>query len=251
MLNVHFSKVKVFKHVIDSVKDIVTDASFKFTHDGMSMQAMDSSHVSLCKINLAKMFFERFEFIGPVSIGLNLQTIAKVLKCSNNDDSVKLKSSSEDLLTLEFQSKSHDKTMKFDVKLMDIDDEELSVPEKDYDFDIEMSSSEFCRIIRNLSNLGDICTIQISKNSLDFSVDGEIGEATIKVNNIQVKNAKETELKLTFAMRYLKLFTNASSLCNKVKLGMSSESPLMIQFELEENIGKIMYYLAPKMDESD
>lgn len=43
----------------------------------------------------------------------------------------------------------------YDLKLMDIDCEQLGVPDTEYDAVIEMSSQEFKRIVTDLSNLSE------------------------------------------------------------------------------------------------
>ncbi len=43
----------------------------------------------------------------------------------------------------------------FEIKLMDIDSEHLGIPDTEYDATVKMSSSEFQRICRDLSILGE------------------------------------------------------------------------------------------------
>ena len=48
-----------------------------------------------------------------------------------------------------------DKISDFEMKLMDIDSEHLGIPETEYEAIIRMPSSEFARICRDLSSIGD------------------------------------------------------------------------------------------------
>ncbi|KDQ10907.1 hypothetical protein BOTBODRAFT_177791 [Botryobasidium botryosum FD-172 SS1] len=50
---------------------------------------------------------------------------------------------------------------------------------------------------------------------------------------------------LTFSLKYLVNFSKSSNLCQNVKLMMSNEVPLMVQYDF--NQGHIQYYLAPKI----
>ena len=54
---------------------------------------------------------------------------------------------------------------------------------------------------------------------------------------------------LSFALRYLNMFNKASSLCNYVKLMLAAETPLVVEYEIE-NLGSLKYYLAPKINEN-
>lgn len=52
-----------------------------------------------------------------------------------------------------------DRISEFEMKLMDIDGEHLSIPDTEYASTIEMPASEFQRIVRDLSILGDSCRL--------------------------------------------------------------------------------------------
>lgn len=59
----------LLKKVIEAIKDLVTDANFDCTENDFSLQAMDSSHVSLVSLRLEKDGFEHFRCDKPVSMG--------------------------------------------------------------------------------------------------------------------------------------------------------------------------------------
>lgn len=65
-------------------------------------------------------------------------------------------------------------------------------------------------------------------------------------------NADETveTVVSTFALRYLNMFTKATSLSNKVKLHLSPEVPIVVEYPIE-SYGSIAYYLAPKIEEDN
>ena len=59
----------LLKKVLESVKELVTDANFDCTPTGFSLQAMDSSHVSLVSLNLRSDGFEYYRCDKPLSMG--------------------------------------------------------------------------------------------------------------------------------------------------------------------------------------
>ena len=59
----------LLKKVLESVKELVTDANFDCTPTGFSLQAMDSSHVSLVSLNLRSDGFEYYRCDQPLSMG--------------------------------------------------------------------------------------------------------------------------------------------------------------------------------------
>merc|ERR1712216_496153 len=176
----------VLKKVLEAGRDLVTDANFDCSTTGMSVQAMDSSHVSLVSLLLRAEGFDHFRCDRSISLGINLQSMGKVLKCCNNDDIVTLKSDDNgDSMTFMFENQSQDRISDFELKLMDIDAEHLGIPDTEYKCQIKMPAGEFQRICRDLAILGDTVTIAVSKGGVKFSVAGEMGSGnmTIRQNN--------------------------------------------------------------------
>lgn len=65
------------------------------------------------------------------------------------------------------------------MKLMDIDQEHLGIPDTQYDATITMSSAEFQRICRDLGALGESVKIEASKEGVRFSCEGEVGNGSV------------------------------------------------------------------------
>ena len=59
------------------------------------------------------------------------------------------------------------------MKLMDIDADTLGIPDTEYDARVTMQSSEFGRICRDLSLLGESVKIEVSKEGVRFASEGE------------------------------------------------------------------------------
>ncbi|KAJ9122621.1 hypothetical protein QFC22_002050 [Naganishia vaughanmartiniae] len=76
-------------------------------------------------------------------------------------------------------SPNSDRVGEYDMKLMDIDQEHLGIPDTQYDATITFSSTEFARICRDLSALGESVKIEVDKQGIRFSSDGEIGNGSV------------------------------------------------------------------------
>jgi proliferating cell nuclear antigen len=118
-----------------------------------------------------------------------------------------------------------------------------------------MSSSEFTRICRELYQLSETVAIETNKGYIRFSVVGEVIGGTIKIDANETNEKDESTLinveepvNLSFALRYLNMFTKASSLSTQVSLYLSTEFPLMVEYKLE-NLGVLRFYLAPRIAE--
>jgi len=62
---------------------------------------------------------------------------------------------------------------------MDIDSDTLGIPDTEYDVCVTMPSGEFARIVRDLSALGESVKIDVSKDGVRFSSEGESANGNI------------------------------------------------------------------------
>ncbi len=107
MFEARLQQASILKKILEAVKDLVTDANFDCSSSGIALQAMDSSHVALVSLLLRSDGFEHFRCDKTLTLGINLNSFSKILKCSGNDDIVTLKAEdSTDVITFMFESPS-------------------------------------------------------------------------------------------------------------------------------------------------
>jgi proliferating cell nuclear antigen len=141
---------------------------------------MDNSHVALISVELMAPGFKKYRCDRPMPLGVNLNSLSKVLKCAKDDDQVTLKAGdNNDVLNLLYESPSTDRIAEYEMKLMDIDVDQLGIPDTAYDASIVMSSAEFARIVRDLSNLGESVKIEVSKEGIRFSSEGDTANGNV------------------------------------------------------------------------
>ncbi|XP_043644394.1 proliferating cell nuclear antigen 2 isoform X2 [Drosophila teissieri] len=215
---------------------------------------MDNSHVSLVALSLQSDCFEKFRCDRNVSLGLDLKSLGKVLKCANSDDAVTIKAVDKpDKITLSFESDGKERTAEYELRLLNLDEDHLGIPETDYSCVIQLPSAEFARICRDMSMFDESLTITCSKQAIKFSANGDLGSANIQLSEgtkMDVSIEVQKPLTQSFAGRYLNTFTKATPLADRVKICLSADVPLLVEYPIED-YGFIRYYLAPKVDDPD
>jgi len=226
MFEARLEQGSTFKQIVDAIKDLVNDGNIDCTEDEISMQCMDSAHVSLVAMSLTSAAFSHFRCDRTLSLGFNSENMSKILKMMNKDDQLILKAEDEgDNLTLMFENEKTDTIADFgefgsfigayfasthcplfrhhhshplsrfyytpELKLMEIDTETLAIPDTPYKATVKMGSAEFQRIIRDLQVLGDTCTIAVTKEGIRFSVTGAIGTGNILLRQNASENEKQ------------------------------------------------------------
>jgi hypothetical protein len=97
-------------------------------------------------------------------------------------------------------------------------------------------------------------SIEASKDGVRFSCQGDIGSGSVTIRqstNMEkpeqdVKIALSEPVSLTFSLKYLVNFCKASGLSTKVKLCLSQEVPLLVEYTLSGS-SYLRFYLAPKV----
>lgn len=223
------------------------------------LQAMDNSHVSLVSLNLRSDGFDKYRCDRNLSMGMNLANMAKIFKCANNNDTVTIKAQDNaDTVTFMFESQNQEKVSDYEMKLMNLDQEHLGIPETDYACIVRMPAQEFARICRDLSQFGDSVTITCTKDGVRFSANGDTGSANVKLAQTSSVDKEEEAVSiemqepvtLTFACQYLNSFTKATPLAAQVSLSMSADVPLVVEYAIPD-LGHIRYYLAPKIEDDE
>lgn len=142
--------------VVDAIKDLVQDCNFDCNDSGIALQAMDNSHVALVSMLLRSDAFSPFRCDRNIALGINLTSLTKVLRACQSEDILTLKAEdAPDVVNLVFESKDVDRISEYDIKLMDIDQEHLGIPETEYAATITLPAAEFQRICRDLSALSE------------------------------------------------------------------------------------------------
>ncbi|AFP65558.1 proliferating cell nuclear antigen (nucleomorph) [Chroomonas mesostigmatica CCMP1168] len=256
MIQIRLAQSGLLKKIIDSIKDIVTDANLDISSTGLSLQAMDSSHVSLVSLFLQSEGFESFRCDQAVTLGVNLVSLYKILKCSSNEDSVTITWKDDpEILSFFFESHLNDRISEFQLRLIQRTSDQLGIPLTNYPASIRLTSSEYRRICTDLSALGDSVVLEISNQGIKFEVEGDIGKGSItlkpavkeenKVDRVHIESTDS--IKMLFSMRYLSSFSKATPLCDKIILKIGKDVPLQMEFKIE-SFGFVRFYLAPKVD---
>ena len=72
----------LLKKLVDATKELCKEVNWDISTSGIGMQSMDSSHVCLIAFNLRADGFDHFRCDRPLTLGINLENLAKILKCA-------------------------------------------------------------------------------------------------------------------------------------------------------------------------
>lgn len=235
---------EVLKKLVDAVKELVKETTFHVCQDGVKMQCMDSSHVSLIQINL-KDSLGLNTHSRQVSIGLNLDNLSKILRMCDGEE-VSLDTSDSCKL---FVQSSGSRESLLSVSLLDIDMETMDVPEFEYPSGVCMKNTEFSKIVRDFKDCDDEMSISIIKNSVIFrTCNSRFASCEVKLNagdDILIEHDAELETTCELSLKYMSSFCKACPLSDSLTIQIGPELPASFRFPV---VGSdfIVFFLAPR-----
>ncbi|QSZ28845.1 hypothetical protein DSL72_003350 [Monilinia vaccinii-corymbosi] len=259
VLEARLEQADLLKKVVDAIKDLVQDCNFDCNDSGIALQAMDNSHVALVSMMLKAEAFSPYRCDRNIALGVNLTSLTKVLRAAQNEDILTIKAEdAPDVLNVVFESSESDRLSEYDLKLMDIDQEHLGIPDTEYAAVITMPSSDFKRICVDLMALSESVSIEATKDGVKFACNGDIGNGAVTLRShsnvdkpeLNVDIELTEPVSLTFSLKYLVNFCKAAGLSKSVKLCLSNEVPLLVEYQLAGS-SYLRFYLAPKIGDDE
>lgn len=256
MFEAKFSSATLLKRILDSVKDLVTEANLLVTEDGIELQAMDTAHVALVTFTILPEACSLYTCDEEVTLGVNLTNFAKILKCAEPTDSIVLRHQDGGAtLGISFESQGGSKTSDFAMNLMDIESEYMNIPDTEYSCSIKMPSSEFAKIVHNMAAFGETASLSVN-DVVTLETVGDTGKVqmvikqdlTAKAETARTEIVCSKAVKANFALKYLTAFTKGSGLSDQVQIAMLQDVPIYVTYDMGDK-GSVGYYLAPKLDE--
>lgn len=101
------ASLRSLPQILEATRELVTEANLEVGATGISLQAMDSSHVSLVALSLRSDGFEHYRADRSFSMGMNLNNVSKMLRCAGKDDIITIKADDgDDTVYFTFESPS-------------------------------------------------------------------------------------------------------------------------------------------------
>lgn len=250
-MKLRFKDSTLLKNITAVFKDTITDGIFVINSSGISLQGMDSGHISMVGMVLGLENFESFECHKEIRLGISFASLMKICKCIKPKDTVVLSSSDYNPVVLNIELGSEERKCSIDMKLMNIDTDELIIPNIEFTHKCVMPSKLFKEYIGTMCEFGDDVLMGLcDKGTLSFKLDDDSANAlfSVKVDSFEINSDYKTIQK--FGLTFLKNYCNSDKISDKVHISMMHNTPLRLQYPISDN-SFIVFYVAPKQIEGE
>jgi proliferating cell nuclear antigen len=257
VLEIKTVQIAPFRTLMTALKDILLETNIVFKPDGIRIVNMDKSHTILAHLFLDAEKFEHFYCKYPkIIIGVNMFHLFKLINTIDNDDTLTIyieeKEYSEgvvDHLGLKFENGDIKQCKIQKLKLIEPEQEELQVPDVSFSSIITLPSTDFQKIIRDLSNISERLEIKSVGSELIFKCEGPFASAEIRRSEsdgnmefIQKQTASHV-IQGEFSLKNLGYFIKCTNLCNTIEVYLENDLPLIVKYSVA-SLGEIKLCLA-------
>lgn len=243
----------IFRILVEALKEILPDTNIEFNSTGMRIITMDLSHTVLVHLRLDGSQFEHYHCPEKIVVGINMLNLFKLVKTMNNNETLALYITQTDPSRLGIRIENGEKNTvtNFKLNLLDLDEEVIEVPPAQFSSVINIPSSDFQKICRDMSNLSNLIEIKSVDDQLMFTCKGDfaqqetiMGENTNGISYVEKQNSYDI-IQGVFSLKHLVLFTKCTNLCNGIQMFLENDYPLIISYQVG-SLGEIKFCLAPK-----
>jgi len=269
-----------FKILIDALKDFLIDCNIECIpieksletdeNAGLKILALNAKEGMLVHLKLHAYNFEKFICNQKQYLGINMQSLHKILKSMTNSDILTIKRGTciKDRNRLSFEIKNPDREQKFDwnLQLLDIDSDILDISCASFQAVVIMSSNDFQKVCRDMNGVeAKYVDITLIDERLIFECKGEFADGRAEYKDISSRKSESknnlptitikradtfdigTIIKGKFELKNLLLFTKCTALCNHIEIYLQNDFPLLIKYTVA-SLGYIHLCLSPIID---
>jgi proliferating cell nuclear antigen PCNA len=249
-------KAEMFAAIFQNMKLFADNINIVFDDEKMFVQAIDSGHVAILELNIPATWFDAYDPTNS-TIGVNSVIFFKILSTRDKCQSIEIECKDDaDRLLIKFISDNKtvfDKT--FEMPLIDLDAETMSVPEMEYQAEFMLPSTNFYNLVNQLKMFGDSMDIECSEDKIIlFSNSQDYGKmsAEISIDDLTSFSIEEGEqIKMSFSLLHLYSISQFHKLAKEVELSFKRGYPVQVVYNLGDSDTTLRFYLAPKISEDD
>jgi len=146
-------------------------------------------------------------------------------------------------MNIEITSESKKSSTAFQLKLLDINESRIEVPEVQMSTVTTLPSADFQRLCRDMSNIGTEIEIKRVGKEIKFSCQGDFANQETSIETPD----DSPEITGLYSLKYLNIFTKATSMCASVQIIQETGNRFLILKYNVANLGELKFYLATKV----
>lgn len=241
MVEIEIENAKYMAECVSAVASLIEEANIEFSKEGLNMLAMDSSSIALADFNMPSKAFSKYEVENNEKLGVNFESLNKILSRAREGESMTLKKDKGDKLSIIFsQGKS---SRRYEINSIELNSSAKKITPK-VEAEFKVKKSNFEADLKDATMMSGFLNLSISKDGLKIRARGDLGELD---NSCNPEIVSEKEVKGTFNLEYLNAMIKGCDKENDIRITLANNEPISLSYNIGD--AKLMFILAPYMEE--
>ena len=257
------SKLEMFVALFQLLKNWSSQLNLQFETDQLYIQTMDKSHICLSNIVIKATWFSEYFVEEATNISVDTGSFATMMNYAVKHNKVDIIFNDADKLFINLLNTATGASGTsgtatnantnfdhfFELPLMDVEQENLSIPSVDYDVEFSMDSKKFSDLISELMVFGQNLNILCTEELLEFNSSGDTGKLKV---NIPIDSLNEfaisegEKLDISYSLAHIGKMCLSTKLGGEIGVGISAEYPMSLKYSLGDE-STVAFFIAPKI----
>lgn len=252
ILRAKTSQAYSIKVLSELLSNNIKTACFVVDETGISLCMMDHHRTILIDLTLDAENFQIYKFVGKkMHLGINVAFFAKLTKSVKKKDSIELyiDDKAPNDLAIKVIPKENTRISTSFLKIQNVQNLDIDIP-TGYSKPIIVSSSEFMKMCKDMSNIGTSIKVNAKSYQIVFSCNaGGIIKRTVQFgeeddDDDEDVDSSSSEYNQEFLIEQLCRISKLSGLSNSMQIFPGK--PLLFRSNVGDSLGKVSIYIKSK-----
>ncbi len=237
----------IFKDSINVISELVTEARFKITRNGLELVAMDPANVAMVIYKLLSSSFTEYEVDKEQEISINLANLKQILRRVSANDILAMEVTGDNKLQLTLKGST---TRTFSLPLIEFEEKEQRIPNLTFPISINTTSSTLLDAISDADIVAESVTLAAEPEKFTIAAEGDLSKAHIEIKSGQdttIKTESPAKIKAKYSIEYLKKMITAGKLADEVSIFFNQDYPLKLEYKVVDKL-LLSFILAPRVE---
>lgn len=237
-------KSETLKGLVNMISTLIDEVKFTVSPEGLSLKAVDPAHVAMVELMVENGAFESYE-ADETELGIDLDKVKDVLKLASSGDIISMEQDA-DHGRLIFKIGNITRRMSLvDTSSMN----DVKVPQLKLSSTVKVPVSELQRGIKASESISDHISLIAEGETFELLCEGDTDSANLTLDSSSLESINApSRVSSMFPLDYFSNFIKAIPSDVVVEIELDTDYPVIINFDLAGDNGKVKYLLAPRIE---
>jgi len=237
---------RLLKESVNIISELVNEVTLKIDKDKIAIVAIDPANVAMVDFKLLSSAFVEYSVPKPQELAINLDHLKQVVKRAKPVDTITL-SLDEEKNRVQIRLKG-DTSRTFNIPLVNIEENEQTIPSLQFKTKVTLSSSRFDDAIEDMGIIAESVSLSTMPNKFTVKAESNMKDAKVELPATEETTIflEGDQLSSKYSIEYLKKISKANKLADSVVLEFADDYPLRAEYKLLDKL-QLSFILAPRV----